>query len=36
MKICFEICADAQSTLLSGTPDELKKEIGLLLENCCA
>ena len=35
-KICFEACADAQNTLLTGTPDELKKEIGLLLENCCA
>lgn len=34
-KLCFEVCADAQNTLLTGTPDDLKKEIGLLIENCC-
>lgn len=35
-KICFEMCADAQNTLLTGTPDELRKEIMLIIENCCA
>ena len=34
-RICFEICADAQNTLLTGTPDELRKEINLIIENCC-
>ncbi len=34
-RICFEVCADAQNTLLT-TPDDLRKEIGLLIENCCA
>lgn len=35
-KVCFEVCADAQNTLLTGTPDELRNEVGLLIENCCA
>ena len=34
-RVCFEVCADAQTTLLNGTPDELRKEVGLLIENCC-
>ena len=35
-KICFEVCADAQNTLLTGSPDDLRKEIGLLIDACCA
>lgn len=34
-KICFEVCADAQNTLLTGSPDDLRKEIGLLIDACC-
>jgi len=31
-RIYFEGCADEQNTLLTGTPDDLRKEIGLLIE----
>ena len=34
-KVCFEICADAQNTLLTGTPEDLREEIKLLINNCC-
>ena len=35
-KICFEICADAQNTLLSGDKTALTTEIKELLDSCCS
>ncbi len=35
-KLCFEMCADAQSTLPSGSREVLKKEIRRILDACCA
>jgi hypothetical protein len=35
-RICFEVCADAQTTLLTGTADDLRDEIGRILEICAA
>ncbi len=35
-RLCFEVSADAQNTLLTGSPEDLKAEIGSLLGNCCA
>jgi uroporphyrinogen decarboxylase len=35
-RVCFEVCADAQNTLLTGTPDALKEEVQAILDNCCA
>lgn len=34
-KICFEICADAQNSLLIGNEDTLSSEIQELLNSCC-
>jgi uroporphyrinogen decarboxylase len=35
-KICFEMCADAQTTLLSGNESALSHEIQELLDTCCS
>ena len=35
-RICFEVCADAQTTLPRRCPEALAAEIQAILDNCCA
>ena len=35
-KICFEMCADAQNSLIEGNKDVLSEEIGKILDACCS